>query len=377
MIYYLLILFFILSIFYFYFLISIKIGLRRVRKNKYSFQNNYFVSIIIPFRNEEEKILSCLESIEKQDFDKSRFEVIFVNDFSEDDSLYKIRKVNKSNNIKIISVPHGFSPNSHKKRAIKYGIENSKGEIIVTTDADCSHSSKWLSTLVSYFDDETGFVSAPIVFLGDKSFFHEIQKLEFAGLILTGAGLIGYRKPTICNGANLAYKENAFSSVNGFNDNFNLSSGDDEFLMQKISKQTKYKIRFCFEKEAVNFTHANKNINEFYQQRKRWASKGLFYSDKLLIIKLFLIYFFFLSFPVQLILGIVLTNYFLMFVIFQFVIKLILEYLIMKEGMGLLYDKINFKFFLLAELLHCPYILISGLAGAFGNIDWKNRSSKR
>ena len=244
-----------------------------------------YISIIIPFRNESQNITESLSSIERQDYPKDKFEVIYVNDFSDDDSLELLCKAEKSLNIKIISVPEDYSKYQHKKRAIRFGIENSKGGIIVTTDADCIHNTKWLRTLVGQFDDGTGFVSGPVEFIEESTLFNRLQKLEFAGLVLTGAGLIGIKEPIICNAANIAYRKLAFDQVSGFTYKHSLSSGDDELLMQKIKKETGYKIKFSMNKEAVVRTSSNRSLNQFYQQRKRWASKGLFYSNHYLILE--------------------------------------------------------------------------------------------
>ena len=55
----------------------------------------------------------------------------------------------------MLSLPKEYSPNAHKKRAIRYGIENSIGEIIITTDADCVYSKNWLGAMLGNVDDET------------------------------------------------------------------------------------------------------------------------------------------------------------------------------------------------------------------------------
>src|SRR5690606_33766417 len=103
-----------------------------------------------------------------------------------------------------------------------------------------------------------------------EKIFEKIQRLEFAGLILAGAGLIGINKPAICNAANASYRKDAYISVNGFDDNLNLSSGDDEILMQKIKQAGKYKIKFYMNKNAIVTSLTNKSFKEFYHQRKRW-----------------------------------------------------------------------------------------------------------
>lgn len=385
---FLVLLFALLLITYLGFLNNVLKGIKKVKLLSFDDQefnelsiNNYFVSVIIPFRNESENIIENLRSLENQDYPKNKFEVIYVDDNSEDDSLKKIKNAINSGNVKVICVPNGYSPNAHKKRAIRYGIENSKGEIIVTTDADCYHSKNWLRTLVASFNDKTGFISAPVIFDNFENekvkIFYEIQKTEFMGLVLVGAGLIGIDHPTICNAANIAYRRKVFDEVNGFMDNLNLSSGDDELLMQKIHKATNYEIKFVFNENAIVKTKPNKNIKQFFHQRKRWASKGLFYENKLLILRLIFIYLFFVGLVVQIILGIFLNSIFFISFVISILLKMSFEYWILKEGIPLLMTSIDKKIFLLAELFHIPYIIISGFSGSLGNFQWKNRKLKR
>ncbi len=273
-----------------------------------------FVSIIIPFRNESQNIVTNLKSIESQFYPPDKFEVIYINDFSEDNSLELLQKNIKKNNIRVLSVPEDYSQNAHKKRAIRYGIENANGKIVITTDADCLYDEEWLSSMMLSFDSLTGFVSGPVDFISDDKLFSKFQKLEFAGLVLCGAGLIGSGRPTICNAANIAYRKKAFDEVGGFKDHMNLSSGDDELLMQKISKDSDYKVKFCLGQKAIVKTSANETIGDFFQQRKRWASKGLFYGDKSLVFKLTLIYAFYLGLISQFILGLIFDQYISVFI---------------------------------------------------------------
>lgn len=371
------IIFTLLLIFYIHFLFGIYTGLRKHSTNGNKKLPGEFTSVLIPFRNESDNILLSLASIENQNYPKNKFEVIYINDSSKDDSLKKICNAEKSFNIKVISLPEDFLPNAHKKRAVRYGIENCKGDIVVTTDADCIHRKEWLETLLRYYDNETGFISGPVEFEYGKSLFEKVQRIEFAGLILAGAGLIGINKPAICNAANASYRKAAYKSVKGFDDNLNLSSGDDEILMQKIWKQGNYKIKFCMNRDAVVTSLPNKTFNEFYHQRKRWASKGLFYTNRFLILKLFLIFIFYFSLVVQLLLGIFYSAVFLISFSISFIMKMVFEYLILKKGVKLLFNKKLLEIFILTEFIHIPYIIFFSIAGTFGNYKWKERKIKR
>ena len=366
-----------LLIYYSLFLISILRGLRKLSTSNRKFTPDELISVIIPFRNESENIISNIESICRQNYPIENYEIIYVDDNSSDDSLNKLREFKKPDNIKILSLPKEFSPNAHKKRAIRYGIEQSKGDIIVTTDADCMYTDDWLGSLLNNFDDTVGFVSGPVEFKDNGNVFSKLQKLEFAGLIITGAGLIGAGKPTICNAANIAYRKKVFDEVKGFEYNMDLSSGDDELLMQKIAQDTEYKVNFSLDKNSIVQTVSNKSLNDFYHQRKRWASKGLFYKNKNLVTKLILIYLFYVGLIIQPFFIVFYSVSFAIMLLISIAVKYLLEYLILKKGKKLLFPALSLNWFLPSEILQVPYIIIAGLTGAFGNFRWKERRVKR
>lgn len=373
----LILIFLILSFHYVIFLLKVYYGLSKLKIVESERIPQEFISIIVPFRNEEKNILNIYNSLTAQNYPTEKYEIIFVDDSSNDNSLNLLNNLPKKEYVSIHSVPKDYFKNAHKKRAIRFGIEKSKGEIIVTTDADCIHKKEWLRNLLKFIDEKTGFVSGPVEFISNLNLFSEMQRLEFAGLVITGAGLIGSNNPIICNAANIAYRKKAFEEVNGFTYQMSLSSGDDELLMQKIHRDTDYKIKFALDKNAIVSTEANPTIKEFYHQRKRWASKGLFYGDNLLLLKLVLIFLFYLSLIIQPILAIVLSAKFFISFIISLLIKISSEYLILKKGTALLFDSKILKSFFLTEILQVPYILISGFMGIFGNLVWKDRKIKR
>lgn len=362
---------------YLVFLSILYAGLRRLPKKQEKIIQSEFVSVIIPFRNESQNILASLESIAAQDYPVDKFEVIFVNDVSNDDSYEKLMRADKPDNFKVLSISDHSLGRAYKKQAVSFGIENAKGEIIVTTDADCQHDKSWLSSLLSQFDNKTGFVSGPVRFVPENNLFSKVQALEFASLVISGAGLIGIKKPTICNGANLAFRKSLFKSLHGYSDQMHLSSGEDELLMQKISRETDYSVKFIWEKNAVVTTNPNKNLHDFIQQRKRWASKSLFYKDNLLIAKLAMIYLFFVSLIVQLVLAVFLSKIFIFSFIIFLLLKFVFEYKVISIGSDFLFPRKLLKYFFVTEVFQIIYIIIAGVQGVFGNFNWKGRELTR
>lgn len=335
------------------------------------------VSLIIPFRNEENNLRENIESVQKLNYPENLLEVIYVDDNSTDGSLKILNEFRKNEFIKIIKMSEDFKDDGSKKRAVEFAVSMAKGEIIVTSDADCVFNENWLMTISQQFDGDTGFVAGPVDMLNAKNFFQKIQRLEFIGLILSGAGLIGLNKPTICSAANIAFKKNVFESIGGYGKTHKFTSGDDELLMQKIAAETKYKIKFNFNRDAVVLTTPLKKLSDFFEQRKRWASKGVFYKSKLLVLNLILIYLFYLSLIVNFVLGLVVNDLFLLLVIFQLTLKMLLEYRILRFGTTNLFDKKILNVFLPAQFFQIPYILLSAFLGLFGGIKWKGRVKPR
>ncbi len=373
----LLIIFALLAIYYLLFLLKIYAGLGKISRHSGNGTTNHFISIIIPFRNEAGNILKSIKSIEGLNYPRDKFEVIYIDDNSNDDSFSLAQSAKMSSNIRVLKLPGELSGNGNKKRALQYGIKNSSGEIIISTDADCIHQANWLRCITSYFDAGTAFVSGPVEFIETQGMFAKIQSMEFAGLILAGAGLIGADRPTICNGANIAYRKEVFNEIDGFNDNMHLASGDDELLMQKIARETDYKVEFCPDKEAVVYTEPNSTFRSFFDQRKRWASKSIFYGDKLLTVGLILIFLFYAGLIVQTILVFNGYFYFAATLLMSLLIKVLTEYSIISKGEKLFLSKKKISVFLITELFQVPYIIIAAITGLAGGFTWKGRNLKR
>jgi len=239
-------------------------------------------SIIIPFRNEAGNLPKLLESIANLNYPKALFEVILVDDESEDTSISIIEKIldtkskkkdfTRIDHIKIIK--NERTSNSPKKDAITSAIKISKYNWVITTDADCILPKYWLDI----FDEcvqvnNPNCIVAPVTYQGKTSFLNRFQTLDFLSLQGATIGGFGIKKPFMCNGANFAYLKSEFISVNGFVGNDTISSGDDIFLLEKFLKQDAKKLHYLKSKKVIVTTNPAINFKHLIQQRLRWASK--------------------------------------------------------------------------------------------------------
>jgi len=96
--------------------------------------SNKYLSIIVPLFNEEESILPLYESIVRTiDPLDVRYEILFVDDGSKDRTFFKARELaHKDNRLRVIR----FRKNYGQTAAMTAGIDQARGDILVTMDGD-------------------------------------------------------------------------------------------------------------------------------------------------------------------------------------------------------------------------------------------------
>jgi cellulose synthase/poly-beta-1,6-N-acetylglucosamine synthase-like glycosyltransferase len=334
------------------------------------------VSVIIPARNEEKHILSCLEAVSLQSYPKDLLEIIVVNDCSTDRTAELVANFPASN-VRLVNLADyldGSGPlNSYKKKAIETAVSLSTGELIITTDADCVMSQHWVRTLVSYYEHQGAkFIAAPVSFHRENGFFKVFQSLDF----LTMQGITGatahLRCGTMCNGANLAYEKKAFQEVGAFRGIDCIASGDDMLLMYKMYKAYPDRIGFVKHPNAIVRTLPQENVASFMQQRIRWASKADKYEDKRMTMVLAFVYLWNIVLFALFAVGLVyprLLIWCLCLIVFKTLVELFFLWPVARffQKTHLLWQ------FFPAQFLHIPYVITAGWLGKFGSYQWKDR----
>lgn len=338
-------------------------------------QPSTLVSILIAARNEEDKIGLTIEDILAQHYPKELIELIVIDDHSTDRTADIVSGYSASG-VKLIKLNEDKPLNSYKKKAISEAINLAKGELIITTDADCRMHDKWLSTIVSCYEkNDFKLISSPVVFFEEKNFFERLQTLEFLYLIGLGAATIGNKKPSTCNGANLAYKKSVFHELKGFQGIDDLASGDDELFLHKVASKYPDGIGFCKSYDALVYTHAKPNLTEFIRQRKRWASKSTRYKDKKIVVLGVSIWLFNLLLVLNASMGFFNKSYWYVLAV-VLIMKCLAELFFLSPITG--FVKRTQLLWLLPVLtcMHPIYIIYIGVAGNSGKYVWKGRLVK-
>ena len=341
-----------------------------------------FISIIIPTRNEALNLPLLIQSLAQQTYPHSLFEIIIVDDHSTDDSWNIIQRMSKGipdiRGIRLADLLAGNETiGSHKKLAIEKGIESSLGDLIITTDADCSYEPEWLSTMADYYST-TGakFIAAPVRISSSNSFLSIFQALDFLTLQgITGASVYK-RFHTMCNGANLAYEKSAFYRVGGFTGIDTIASGDDMLLMYKIFKEYPEQVFYLKSIHAIVNTQAEKSWKTFINQRIRWASKATHYNDKKIFWILLLVYSINFSFFILAIASFWKATW-LFFLILLLIAKTIIEFPFVNAVAIFFHEQKLMKYFPFMQPIHIVYTIVAGWFGKFGSYEWKGRRIKK
>ena len=326
-----------------------------------------FITVLIAARNEAKNIGALLEDLSRQNY--SSYEVIIVDDHSEDNTVeIAARFASEYTSFKIIR-----SAQAGKKLALTEGVRHAQGSIIVATDADCRVPAQWLSAIAIYFTQPKVKMVFGGVRMQQRNFFHDLQAIEFSSLIGSGAATAAMGYPTLCNGANIAYRKAVFEEVNGYTGNAHVPSGDDEFLMRKIKAMYPDGIYFLSDGDSVVATQPNETVGAFIRQRLRWAGKWRYNTSTYTM--LLAIYIFSIQVMTLLCWGLLFySDERLQVTAVSFLlVKALLEFFFLRAVCRFLGYRWNSLAFMTLQVIYPLYVMSIGLFAHFIPQRWKGR----
>lgn len=361
-----------------YFITSVifRFGLRRRRKGGNSTQ--HFISVVIAARNEEDTLPDLLESLLRQDYPADKYEILVVNDQSDDNTARILSNYSKRcdqiSSVHITATPDEYSP---KKYALSRGIEEASGDIILTVDADCTVKPTWISTMNSYFEENVGMVVglSAIRPEDETSLLQRWQSLDFIALMAANEAAMNLGIPLSASGQNLGFTREAFEQVGGYRPISDRATGDDVLLLQLIRNRTDFAIVFAGNPRAHNSTRPETTLNDLLQQRIRWASDApiQFTMSPLFFVYLLIVFFMYLAVAGGVVLAVV-KPAFLIYLIPGILLKMSGEYLLLRYATRLYEYPGLITVLPIWSLLQIPYVIVTALGGIFYDYNWKGRS---
>ena len=362
----------IISALYLIYILAFTFGLYNLKEKFFTFnnKNNVKASVLIAARNEEKNIGNLLKSLYNQTFSKELFEVIIIDDHSEDETISVVENFLKEH--KDINLKFFKAEKEGKKYAISQALHLAENELILVTDADCFLKETWIESIVNFYKEENcKMILAPVLLSPAGTFFEKIQVLEHLSLIGSTAGSAAIGFPVMCNGANMAYERLVALEVEKQRKDFNIPSGDDMFLMEYFIKNYGAEnVKFLLSKTAIVKTNTCKNISEFFRQRRRWVSKTKSYTSWKILSTAFVVLFFNLSIISLLVSALFSPTLLIPYFLLTF-LKFLIDYPLLRNITTFMNQKNLLIWTLPLEFVYPFYAVITAISGMLINVKWK------
>jgi len=241
---------------------------RRERRPLPEVKDYPFFSIVIPAHNEEKTILQTIQNLDNLNY--PGYEVIVVDDGSTDATARILDELTEEhpNRLKVIHL----DPNSGKAKALNAGIILSKGEFVLTIDADCFLEKSTLKMMAWHFVNfpRVGAVTGNPRIINRTSLLGKIQVGEYSsiiGLIKRTQRIVG--KILTVSGVIAAFRKSAIVECGLFDSD---TVTEDIDLTWKLEKKF-WDIRF--EPRALSWILVAETVRGLWRQRLRWAQGGI------------------------------------------------------------------------------------------------------
>jgi len=133
------------------------------------------ISVVIPAYCEEGNIPVIFDKLQEV-LNEYKYEVIFVNDASSDNTLSAIKLLSDENdNVKYLS----FSRNFGHQAALRAGLNKAKGAAVISMDADLQHPPEILPQMIKLWKEGNEVVFTKRIDGKETSFFKKITSLIF------------------------------------------------------------------------------------------------------------------------------------------------------------------------------------------------------
>lgn len=240
-----------------------------INKKKFKLIKNPKISIISPIYNREKYILRFIRSIQNQFFDD--IEIIFVDDFSKDNSVKLIEKFEKEDE-RILLIKHNKNKGTLISRNI--GVLKSKGEFIMLPDPDDLLSKNILNNCYELSKKYNFEMIRFNIYLGNGNIFFNnivnnltvgpIYEPDISTYLFYGTGIL---KQVDFNVANKFIKRDAYiralESMSDFYFNLYMTNHEDgliNFILYRTAKSF-----FFFKKIGYYYIPNDSSITLNYQ----------------------------------------------------------------------------------------------------------------
>lgn len=233
------------------------------------------VSVVISAHNEYINLKKNLPKILNQEYPE--FEVVVVNDFSDDDSAELLEDFGREyDRLRVVTLSQRLNFFNGKKFPLSLGIKAAHYEHLLLTDADCEPASPhWINEMIKGFDDKAELVIGYGGYRRDKGFLNTLIRFETLKTALQYFSMAIAGSPYMGVGRNIAYLKSVFYRAGGFTSHYNISSGDDDLFVNRVAN--KDNTRIVYATDSHTLSEAKYVFSSWFRQKKRHLSAGGYY----------------------------------------------------------------------------------------------------
>jgi glycosyltransferase involved in cell wall biosynthesis len=265
-----------IQVFYYLFFFG-RIAFYKIKPKSKSQQHP--VSVIICARDEDENLARNLPGVLVQSY-PSTYEVVAVNDNSNDDSKYILQELKKTfKSLNVVELTQEAKLISGKKYPLSIGIREAKHEILLLTDADCVPASEhWIEKMQNGYGENTEIVLGYGAYHKRRGLLNKLIRFEtfHTALQYLSYALAGI--PYMGVGRNLSYKKSLFIRNKGFSSINHIPGGDDDLFINKTA--TGKNTAVIIDPDAITRSIPKRTWRSWLRQKSRHYSTAKFYKPK-------------------------------------------------------------------------------------------------
>jgi hyaluronan synthase len=260
------------------------------------------ISVIVPAYNEEKIIKMTANALLASDYPKNKLEIIVVDDGSIDNTFNIISRIK---GIRALTM----EKNKGKRFAFAFGVEKSKGDIVICVDSDTIVAKDAIRLLVQPFSDTNVFCTCGHgeVLNKGENLLTELQRGWYASSFrILKAMESNFNMVTCCSGLLAAYRKDGISAVinEWLNETFlgrqiidsddrrmtnlmlrlrtyALSSEGEDRTLTSVSMSKSY-TKSLYQSNAIAYTVVPSTFKKFVKQQLRWGRgsfRGLLFAS--------------------------------------------------------------------------------------------------
>ncbi len=305
------------------------------------------VSVVICAHNEYYNLKANLPFILDQDYPE--FEVLVVNHASTDETSYLLSDLQREFPVlKSIEIQRDLNFFTGKKFPLAIGIKSAKYDQVLLTDADCTPSSRnWIRAMQSAYSSKIQVVLGYSPYTRVKGILNKIIRFDTAHIATQYLSYALAGMPYMGVGRNLSYLKSVFYGNKGFIPDYSIRSGDDDLFINRVAKRSNTAI--VVDAGSYTISEPKKTFGQWVTQKRRHLTTSAYYrfghkfllglySLSLLLFYLVFVLMLSLNFSVFPVLGL-------------FVLRLTLQYLILRGCFRRLNEKDLILFIPLLEIV--------------------------